>query len=198
MEAEEAETSPEVLADILSLVTNVMIPAGVIATWTVREREQAVKWAAAEHLSASDNDDVKRAPQPPFVARAAELAASPALAQLAVEAWTQYREQGEFSSGWEDVYEMAQGAVTGLLVLLGGRQPSAATAWQQKALSALAQHPGGLASADLMALSGQHGPSREALHAWLRDGEASGTLEHYGYATWKLSGPALSRGAGRP
>lgn len=187
-EAEEAETSPEVLADILSLTTSVMIPAGVIATWTRAERERAVEWAAAEHLEASDNDEVKRVPQPGFVKRATEIARSPVMAQLAVEAWTQYRERGEFSSGWADVYNVAQDAVTGLLVLLGDRQPPAATAWQQRALSALAQHPEGLPSADLMALSGQHGPSSEALHTWLRDGEASGTLEHSGYRTWKLSG----------
>lgn len=191
-EAEETETSPEVLADILSLVTSVMIPAGVIASWTAQEREQAVKWAAAEHLSASDNEVLGRWVQPACAREAAELASNPVLAQLAAEEWVNYLTQLQESQrhiGQEEAMSLgaARRAITGLLVLLGDRQPPAPPAWQQKALSALAQHPEGLASADLMALSGQHGPSSEALHDWLRDGEASGKLEHSGYATWKLS-----------
>jgi len=195
-EAEKTETIPEVLADILSLVAGVMIPAEVIATWTTQEREQAAKWAAAEHLHASDND-VRRIPQPLFVARAADICASPAMAQIAVESWVMAKEKLESSGAacaedlledTEPLVQAAQDAITGLLVLLKSQpQEDRRLRWQEIALENLAKHPEGLRAAELMALSGRHGPSsREVLHAWLQEGEASGTLEHAGFRTWRL------------
>ena len=192
METEETETRPEVLADILSLVAGVMIPAEVIATWTTAERKDACEWAAAEHLHASDNDDVQRVPQPLFVHRAAEVCGNPAMAQIAVESWLTCKEMVRSPGLLEDPAESAiagaQMAITGLLVLLKGQpQEDRRLRWQEAALENLAKHPEGLSAAELMALSGRHGPSsREVLHAWLCAGEASGTLEHAGFRTWRL------------
>jgi hypothetical protein len=194
-EETESETRPEVLADLLSLVTGVMIPAGVIATWTPREREWAAKWAAAEHLNASDNR-VTRWPQPACVKEAAELTASPALAQLAAEEWVNYLTQLQESQrhvGKAEAISIdaARRAVTGLLVLLGpSRRPEKPT-WQEHALEDLALHPGGLSAAEIMALGGRNGPSREELHEWLRAGEANGTLESAGFSNWRLKGTRL-------
>jgi hypothetical protein len=130
---EEAEASPEVIGDLITLATGVIIPGQVIATWTPRERDTAVRWASAEHLHASDNIGVRRLPQPELVRRAIELAQSPALAQLAAEAWVTAKERLENSTAAcaEDLLEdteplvtTAQDAITGLLVLLGERRPS--------------------------------------------------------------------------
>jgi hypothetical protein len=126
------DASPEVIADILGLAARV-IPPEVIATWTPAERERAAGWASAENFSA-DGNLAQRVPEPPFLARAAEICASPTLAQLAVEAWTArltHLEGGEHP-GAELHYEhgitmmTARDAITGLLVLLRDRQPSPA------------------------------------------------------------------------
>jgi hypothetical protein len=190
----ESETRPEVLADLLILAGGTVIPARVIATWTPQEREEAVAWAAAEHLSASDNP-VVRPPQPPFVLRAAEICASPALAQLAVEAWTAHREVLRYAAaaGEDGATErFAQDAVTGLLVLLGPSRRAARPSWQEAALKDLALHPEGLSAAEIMALGGQHGPSsREELHEWLRAREEDGTVEAIGFKNWRLKGTRL-------
>jgi hypothetical protein len=132
--AEDGEVTPEVLADIISLASGTMIPAEVIATWTVAERELATRWASAEHLHASDHHAVKRLPEPGFVTRAAELTSSPALAQLAVESWVQYLEMlhqsepgfrsAEHLNGAGEAAEAGRDAITGLLVLLRERQAS--------------------------------------------------------------------------
>jgi hypothetical protein len=128
-EPAQPEEDPEVLADILSLVGGVMIPAEVISTWTVTERARAARWAAAEHLHASDNEDVQRVPEPGFVKRAAEICASPAMAQLAVENWTAWlagvQESAEGAGPrTTEAVSIARDAITGLLVLLKDRQPS--------------------------------------------------------------------------
>lgn len=130
----DGELTPEVIADIVCLASGTVIPAQVIATWTPAERELAVQWASAEHLSASDNEDVKRIPEPGFVTRTAEICASPAMAQLAVESWVQYLEvlhqsepgirSAEHLNGAGEAAEAAREAITGLLVLLRERQPS--------------------------------------------------------------------------
>jgi hypothetical protein len=125
----QPEEDPEVLADILSLVGGVMIPAEVIAVWTPADRKLAAKWAAAEHLHASDNEDVQRIPEPGFVKRAAEICASPAMAQLAVENWTSWLAGVQESAGGAGprttgAIGIARDAITGLLVLLKDRQPS--------------------------------------------------------------------------
>lgn len=179
-EAEEEETSLEVLADILSLAVSVTIPAAVLATWTARERDQALEWAAAEHLSASDNP-VTRLPQPELVRRAAEICASPALAQLAVEAWTRHKEvceeaQPVESPEWVSA-RMAQDAVTGLLVLLGDRRAEGERPpWQDSAVGIMWRHPEGLTSTDLAGVLGSACPPAEELHDWLSEGGRSGLL----------------------
>lgn len=123
---DDGEVTPEVLADIICLANGVMIPPEVIATWTTAERDQALRWASAEHLHASDHHAVKRVAEPGFVARAAELTSSPALAQLAVEAWVRAKEELEHGWAGESLVDVraAQDAITGLLVLLRNRQPS--------------------------------------------------------------------------
>lgn len=166
MSTDQDEVTPQALADVIGL-TGTVIPAEVIATWTRRERDAALEWAAAEHLSASDNP-VRRVPQPEPVARAAEICASPALAQLAVEAWTSHREVLRYAraAGADGATEaMAQDAVTGLLALLGGERPG--VTWQDKARALLAGRPGRLRAADLMMLLGHPGPCQEELDAWL-------------------------------
>lgn len=121
MSTEQREQDgPEVVADILCLATGVMIPAGVIATWTPREREAAAAWAAAEHLHASDNP-VRRLPQPGFVLDAALACASVASAQLAVEGWAHYltgleERQGDVSH--DQAVRAARRAIAGLVTLL--------------------------------------------------------------------------------
>ena len=118
--------TPQVLSDLLSLTEGAAVPPEVIATWTEREREQAAAWAVSEHLHASDHPDVARLVIPPFVARTAEICASPALAQLAVEAWTRHREaiavHDDPEKPWADnvAAGKAQDAITALLVLLKG------------------------------------------------------------------------------
>jgi hypothetical protein len=125
------DPSPQLIAGLLLLVLDAPgIPAEVIATWTPAEREQAVKWVSAEHLSASDNDDVERVPQPGFVTRAAEICANPVIAQLAVEAWLRHREEialsADATSSWAAsvAAARAQSAIAGLLVLLKDKAPS--------------------------------------------------------------------------
>jgi hypothetical protein len=115
--------TPQVLSDLMPLAGGTVIPPEVIATWTDGEREQAASWASAEHLSASDHP-VIRVPQPEVVRRAAEICASPALAQLAVESWRDAGnrlEQSGFTFDDESAHALAvagQDAITGLLVLL--------------------------------------------------------------------------------
>lgn len=58
---------PDVVRDLLSLV-GVTLPPGVIKGWDEAARREAAEWAAAEHLHASDNDDVARLPKPAHVA----------------------------------------------------------------------------------------------------------------------------------
>lgn len=116
------EVDPQVLSDLLSLTSAGVIPPAVIATWTTAERERAATWAAAEDLHASGHTEIARVPQPSVVAEAAELAANPAMAQLAVEGWTSVLENVE-RSGRAIPPEMgmalgaARRAITGLLVL---------------------------------------------------------------------------------
>ena len=57
-----ADLTPEVLRDIL-LVVGEDIPAEVIASWTDQQRDEVGRYAAREHLSASDNP-VTRLPRP--------------------------------------------------------------------------------------------------------------------------------------
>jgi hypothetical protein len=188
-EASENDLHPQVTSDLLSLVMQPAIPAEVIATWTPREREEAARWASAGHLAASDNFRVKRLPQPGFVARAAEICGSPAKAQLAVEAWTQYRERGEFSAGWQDVYEVAQDAVTGLLALLGSRPaPGTAVPWRRAVLEVLRANPEGMRMVDLMGLLGTACPPQEVLEDWLARGHADGWVRRPGADSWALEG----------
>jgi hypothetical protein len=51
----ESPRNDRVLADLLSLVEVTVSPA-TVNTWTDKQYDQAEQWAAATHLSASDND----------------------------------------------------------------------------------------------------------------------------------------------
>jgi hypothetical protein len=196
MTAEEAGASPELIADVIGLA-GTAVPAAVIATWTEAEREQALEWAAAEHLSASDNP-VRRRGQPRLVARAAEIAASPVLAQLAVESWTACREETR-RYGFDDadsallgVESAAQDAVTGLIVLLGGRrrEEKEHPEWQHSAIGIMWLHPEGTRETDLAAMLGSSCPPREKLAAWLEAGGGEGLLDPVfqgGETAWRLA-----------
>jgi hypothetical protein len=61
--ASVADVAPGLLRDIL-LVVGEDVPADVIAGWTGGQRHDVARYAAAEHLHASDNDDVRRLPRP--------------------------------------------------------------------------------------------------------------------------------------
>ena len=61
----EAVQARRVLCDLLSLV-GVFCDAETVGDWTQQQRWEATKWAAAEHLGASDNP-VKRLPRPSFL-----------------------------------------------------------------------------------------------------------------------------------
>jgi hypothetical protein len=192
---EENEMSPEALADILSLTTGVMIPAVVIATWTQAERDDdALEWAAAEHLSASDNAGVRRVPQPPFVHRAAEVCASPAMAQVAVDSWITCKEivrvPGVTGDPAESAIAGAQMAITGLLVLLGPGWQAERPTWQRQALEVLGEHPEGVRAIDLFALLGRAVPSQHALEEWLAAGQSTGILAQVAHEVWAVRDPA--------
>lgn len=67
--AEDAEAIPaHVLRDLL-LVVCVTVSEAAVEGWTPEQRKQAEEWAAATHLSASDND-VTVPPRPEFLAEA--------------------------------------------------------------------------------------------------------------------------------
>lgn len=180
------------LRDLLSLVTSVMIPAGVIASWTEQERQQAEQWAAAGHLRASDNFGVKQRPKPACVRLAEELAANPAMAQLAVEGWgaylTQLQDSQRYIGAAEAVsIDTARRAVTGLLILLGDSRT--APGWQARAKEILADHREGVRAIDLFALLGRTVPAKEEFSGWLTAGETAGILEETVPGTWRLRGP---------
>lgn len=63
---ELANPAANLVVDFLSLV-DVSVTAEQAAGWTRAQRKQAVQWAAATHLSASDNDDVEVPPRPAFL-----------------------------------------------------------------------------------------------------------------------------------
>lgn len=65
-EREEEPIAPAVLGDLLLLV-DVGPPLADIEAWTDEQRDQAMRWASATHLSASDNDDVEVPPRPEFL-----------------------------------------------------------------------------------------------------------------------------------
>jgi hypothetical protein len=115
-DGEDDGLSPQVMSDLLSLVEETVIPPEVIATWTPAERVLAARWAGAEYGNASDVP-VRRLPEPGFVTRAAEICGSPALAQLAVEAWTGRPSAHDYAESPEKLAAMAQEAITGLIVL---------------------------------------------------------------------------------
>lgn len=189
-EEPQEELSPELLADLISL-TGTVIPAGVIATWTERERAQAAEWASAVHLSASDNTGVRWPAKPPVVLAAEEVAANPAVAQILVEQWTALLEHAERAPevyagrGAQAVMGTARAAVTALLVLA---EPG--SRWQGQALRVLREHHGGLREVDLFALLGRAAPPRQELSGWLVAGEDAGTVEEILPGLWRArTGP---------
>lgn len=60
-----------ILTDLLSL-THATIPLSIVETWTQAERSEAVEWASAEVLDASDND-ITVPPMPACVAAALKI-----------------------------------------------------------------------------------------------------------------------------
>jgi hypothetical protein len=64
--ADDVDIDPHGLVDVMSLA-HVRVTAAEVMTWTQDQRQQALKWASATHLSASDND-VAVPEQPDFVA----------------------------------------------------------------------------------------------------------------------------------
>lgn len=55
LDCEEEAFDNQTLADLLSLVMDNPPTEGTVAGWSDAQREAADRWAAAEHLSASDN-----------------------------------------------------------------------------------------------------------------------------------------------
>jgi len=199
--AEETEyetTAPEALAGLVSLAAGVMVPAAVVATWTVRERERAAEWAVAEAGAAAGDTGPHQAEQPDLVSLAMAMAANPAIAQLGLEGWTHHKEKlerGGDPGDWDDqdgrelaTVRAAEAAITGLLVLLGPPRQAERSPWQAGALEVLAQHPGGVRAIDLFALLGRAVPSQFALDEWLAAGQSMGLLKQAGHETWALSG----------
>lgn len=191
------DVPPQALADLLSLVLDdAVIPAPVIATWTPRDRDDAERWAAAEHLRASDHP-VRTSAAPDLVTRTAGICGSRALAQLAVEEWMQAKEQmeeGAFDS-WDEMADVlaraGQDAVTGLLVLLGGQGDPARViareqAWQGRAREILASSPGGMTVADLVMLLGRDCPLAGDLDDWLVQGNRTGLLDNPVPRFWRM------------
>lgn len=111
--------TPQVLSDLLTLA-DVTVPPEAVAMWTADERQMAGEWAAAEHLSASDNP-VRRLPKPVFLIRAQEICASPAQAQLAIEAWQARTAHSSWMMDPSAVARVAREAITGLVMLLKDR-----------------------------------------------------------------------------
>lgn len=62
----EEDPAATLTVDFLGLV-DVSVNVEQAAGWTRAQRKQAVQWAAATHLSASDNDDVEVPPRPAFL-----------------------------------------------------------------------------------------------------------------------------------
>jgi hypothetical protein len=56
----------QLVVDFLG-IAGVSVTAEQAAGWSREQRKQAVQWAAATHLSASDNDDVEVPPRPAFL-----------------------------------------------------------------------------------------------------------------------------------
>lgn len=200
---DEQETTPEVLRDLIAVAAGVMIPGPVIATWTPAERREAEEWAASEHLRASDNTGIRRRKYPRLVQEAVVLAANPAMAQLAVEAWTDRKESisrdaaafgrdhvsvnsAHASALHAETIGIAQAAITGLLVLLDGESSGPTSPWT-KALAVLGSHPDGILAKDLSVLLGRMAPHQEALDEWLEAGLTSGTLERTP-SGWRIRG----------
>lgn len=66
VEHEQQPVGTDVLRDLLLLV-GVTVTAEQAGQWSLEQREQAADWAAAVHLSASDNDDVVVPSRPEFL-----------------------------------------------------------------------------------------------------------------------------------
>jgi hypothetical protein len=61
-----ANPAADLVVDFLALA-GVSATAKQVGGWTRAQREEAARWAAATHLSASDNDDVEVPPRPAFL-----------------------------------------------------------------------------------------------------------------------------------
>lgn len=61
------KSEEQTLQDILGLVLPRVPTSSVIEEWTDEQREQALEWAGATHVKASDNDDVVVPPMPAFL-----------------------------------------------------------------------------------------------------------------------------------
>jgi len=85
-EDDGARADPESARDVL-LLASVNVPVEILAAQTPGARRQAVDWAAREHMSASDNFGVKRAPKPEWVRLFEVLDADPDPAGTATGRW---------------------------------------------------------------------------------------------------------------
>jgi hypothetical protein len=105
----------EVARDLL-LLCGVTVPVEIVAAQTPGDREQAARWAAAEHLHASDNFGVKRAPKPEWVRLFEVLDAEADPCGTAMGRWAEHTARLEASqrrigSGESVILSLAEGAI---------------------------------------------------------------------------------------
>jgi hypothetical protein len=96
MPGTDFQEGPEVVRDLL-LLCGVAVPAEIVAAQTPADREKAARWAAAEHLHASDNLGVKRTPRPEWVRLFELLDADPGSCGTATGRWAEHTARVEGS-----------------------------------------------------------------------------------------------------
>jgi hypothetical protein len=118
----EYDDKPEIVRDLL-LLCGVTVPLEIVAAQTSGARIQAARWAAGEHLRASDNFGVRRLPKPGWL-RAFELLDSDETArQTALERWAanaaRMEEPGQGPCANETVtLALAEGAIMAQQLML--------------------------------------------------------------------------------
>jgi hypothetical protein len=88
MTADREPAPTEVVRDLL-LLCGVSVPVEIVAAQTPQDRLMAQRWAAAEHMSASDNP-VRRKPKPAWVSLFEVLEADPDPSATAVGRWSEH------------------------------------------------------------------------------------------------------------
>jgi hypothetical protein len=84
----------EVVRNLL-LLCGITVPIEIVAAQTSGDRHRAAKWAAAEHLHASDNFDVERRPKPDWLTAFELLSSGETARQTALERWAWHLAQVE-------------------------------------------------------------------------------------------------------